>query len=252
MHEKMSPKTCVLDSIPTSLLFECSNQVVLLLTTIVNQSLATGIFPSCMKSAVVKPLLKKTSLHQNVLKHFRPISNLPFVSKLIEKLVLDQHFRHLNNNNLWHTFQSAYRAKHGTKTALLRVLNDLLTASDSGSVSILTLQDLSAAFDTIDYSILLTRLDSTFGIRDLALSFFRSYLRDRTQIVTVNGIKSSPSLLTCGVPLGSVLGPILFILYTQPLSDVISHHSVSHHMFGDDSELYKSDSSFEAFSLTEH
>ena len=76
-----------------------------------------------------------------------------------------------------------------------------------------------------NHSILLTRLDSTFGIRDLALSFFRSYLQDRTQVVTVNGIKS-PLLLTCGVPQGSVLGPILFILYTQPLSDIISHHSV--------------------------
>ena len=94
-------------------------------------------------------------------------------------------------------------------TALLRVLNDLLTAPDSGSISILILLDLSAAFDTIDRSILLTRLNSTFGNRDLAQFFFRSYLQDRTQVVTVNGIKSSPSLLT---PQGSVLGPILFIL----------------------------------------
>ena len=92
----MTPKTCVLDPIPTSLLFECSDQVVPLLTTIVSQSLATGIFPSCMKSGVVKPLLKEPSLDPNVLKHFRPISNLPFVSKPIEKLVLDQLFCHLD------------------------------------------------------------------------------------------------------------------------------------------------------------
>ena len=184
-----------------------------------------------MKSAVVKPLLKKKSLDPNVLQRFRPVSNLPFESTLIEKLVLGQLFRHLDHNNLWHTFQSAYRPKHSTETALLRVLNDLLTASDSGSISILTLLGLRAAFDTIDHSILLVRLESTFGIRDLALSFFCSYLQDRTQIVTVNEIKSSPSLLTCGVPHGSVLGPILFILYTQPLSDVTSHHSVSHHNY---------------------
>ena len=90
------------------------------------------------------------------------------MSRLIEKLVLDQLFRHLDQNNLLHTFQSAYCPKHGTETALLRVFNDLLTASDPGSISVLTLLGLSAAFDTIDHSILLTRLDSTFGIRDLA------------------------------------------------------------------------------------
>ena len=118
-------------------------------------------------------------------------------------------FSAFNHNNLWHTFQSAYCPKHSTETALLRVFNDLLTASDPGSISVLTLLGLSAAFDTIDHSILLTRLESTFSIRDLALSFFRSYLQDRTQVVTVNEIKPSPSLLTCGVPQGSVLGPIL-------------------------------------------
>ena len=85
-----------------------------------------------------------------------PVSNLPCVSKLIEKRVLDQLFRHLDHNNIWHTFQSAYRSKHSTETALLCVLNDLLTASDSGSISILTFLDLSAALDTIDHSILLT------------------------------------------------------------------------------------------------
>ena len=129
------------------------------------------------------------------------------------------------------------------------MINDL-TASDSGSIPILTLLNLSAAFDTIDHSILLTSVESTFGIRDLALSFFRSCLQDRTQAVTVTGIKFSPSLLTYGAPQGSVLGPILFILYTRPLSDVISHHSVSHNLFAGDTKLYKSDFPSEAFTLS--
>ena len=135
--KQMSPKTCVLHPIPTSLLFECSDEVVPLLTIIVNQSLSIGIFPSCMKSAVVSPLLKKNP-DPDVLKNFRLVPYPPFVSKLIEKLNLDQLFRHLDHNNLWHTFQSA----------LLRVFNDLLTASDSGSISILIQLDLCAAFDT--------------------------------------------------------------------------------------------------------
>ena len=120
--KQVSPKTCVLDPISTSLLFECSNEIVPRLTAIVKQSLSTVIFPSCMKAAIVKPLLKKTSLVPNVLsKNFRPVSNLSFVSKLIENIVLDQLLSHLDQNSLWPTFQSAYRPKHSTETALLRV-----------------------------------------------------------------------------------------------------------------------------------
>ena len=112
--KQMSPKTCVLDPILMSLLFECSNKIVPLLTANVNQSLST-----CMKAAIVKSLLKKTSLDPKVLKNnnFRPVSNLSTVSKLIEKVVLNKLLCHLDQNNLWHTVQSAYRPKHSTKTA---------------------------------------------------------------------------------------------------------------------------------------
>ena len=107
-------------------------------------------------------------------------------------------------------------------------------------ISVLTLLALSAAFDTIDHDLLLNRLRDVFGIRDTALAFFWSYLNGRKQIVSVLGRKSEPSSLLYSVPLGSVLGPILFILYTHPLSDVIERHSVLHHMFADDTELYDS------------
>ena len=121
---------------------------------------------------------------------------------------------HLNTNGLWPQFQSAYHACHSSETTLLRVLNDLLTDSDDGQVSLLTLLDLSAAFHTIDQDILFHRLEHVFGIQNSALSFFRSYLTERKQMVSISGYSSNPSTLLYGVPQGSVLGPILFLLYT--------------------------------------
>ena len=118
-------------------------------------------------------------------------------------------------------------------------MNDQLTPLDNGKIYILTLLDLSAAFDTIDHNILLHRLEHTFGISDSALSWSRSYLSDRTQIVTVNGLRSDEAPLSSGVPQGSVLGPVLFVLYTQPLFELIKKHSIQHHAFADDNQLYK-------------
>ena len=125
---------------------------------------------------------------------------------------MSQLFDRLNTNGLWPWFQSAYLASHSTETALLGVLTDLLTASDDGQVSLLTLLDLSAAFDTIDHDILLHRLEHVFGIQNSALSFLRSYLTERKQTVPISGYSSNSSTLLHGLPQGSVLGPILFLL----------------------------------------
>ena len=121
----------------------------------------------------------------------------------------------------------------------MRVVNDVLQASDSGCVSILSLLDLSAAFDTTDHNILITRLRSTFGCSVMILEWFISYLSCRTQSVFV-GHESTPSVLKCGVPQGSVLGPLLFTLYTHPLSTVICQSGISYHFFADDSQLHNS------------
>ena len=132
-------------------------------------------------------------------------------------------------------FQSAYRPNHST--ALLKITNDILFALDSGYVSLLTLLDLSAAFDTIDHCILLDRLQHMYGISGIALSWFSSYLTNRTQSVIVNYHISQASSLSYGVPQGSVLGPILFIHYTKPLSDLIQCHSIESQSFADDTQL---------------
>ena len=122
----------------------------------------------------------------------------------------------------------------------MKVMNDLLRSPDHGNVSVLTLLDLSAAFDTIDHTILLHRLEHVFGIQDTALHWFSSYLTKRTQTVTVNNCSSAPVTISCGVPQGSVMGPVLFVLCTAPLSDVMDSHSVLHHTFADDTQLQKS------------
>ena len=127
-----------------------------------------------------------------------------------------------------------------TETALLKIVNDLLTALDDNHISWLSLLDLSAAFDTIDHETLLFCLHHAFGISDTALSWFRSYPLDRTKVVSVNGNSSSTSVMKFGVPQGSVLGPILLVLHTRSLSDFVHHHSLSHHSFSDDNQLYKS------------
>ena len=204
-----------------------------------NKSLSSGVVPQYFKHAPVKPLLKKASLDPNCLKHYRPVSNLPFLSKVLERIVLKQFLQHLQSHSLLEPFQSAYRKCHSTKTALLHVVNDLLQASDSGCVSILSLLDLSAAFDTTDHNILITRLRSTFGCSGTVLEWFISYLSCRTQFVFV-GHESTPSVLKCGVPQGFVLGPLLFTLYTHPLSTVICQSGLSYHFFADNSQLHKS------------
>ena len=116
----------------------------------------------------------------------------------------------------------------------------MLLAFDENKLSVLALLDLSAAFDTIDHSILLHRLRVSYGIHDLALSWLESYLTARTQTVCINGTHSLPSDLSYGVPQGSVLGPILFVMYASPVSDVVKKHSLSHESFADDTQLYQS------------
>lgn len=136
------------------------------------------------------------------------------------------------------SLQSAYRANHSTETAVLKVLGDILLALDRGDFAALALLDLSAAFDTVDHATLLRRLDVTYGIRGRALSWFSSYLSGRTQFVRSGRTSSLPSLLLYGVPQGSVLGPILFLLYTADTIGLIDKHGLRAHLYADDTQAY--------------
>ena len=184
------------------------------------------------------PLLKKPSLSTDDLNNFRPISNLNFISKILEKVVASRIQSHLSSNSLSSSFQSAYRIFHSTETTLLKIHNDLILVMDRGEVTSLILLDLSADFDTVDHSILLTRLQNWFGLDGLSLDWFTSYLSSRSQAVSINDSISAFSTLSCGVPQGSVLGPLLFTLYTTPLDSVMSKNSLKYHLYADDTQLY--------------
>jgi len=234
----MASKTCDLDPTSTDLFKACLDEIIPYVTYVLNQSLASGDVPEVFKTAIVKPLLKKHDLDKEILKNYRPVSNLPFMSKVLEKLVLDQLLKHIRVNSLEELFQSAYRRFHSTETALVRVVNDLLGVIDQGSGSLLSLLDLSAAFDTIDHSILLKRLEVSFGISGKVLDWFRSYLSSRKQMVVIDKHESKHCDLKCGVPQGSVLGPVLFVLYISPLSKIFSRFGLSYHQYADDTQSY--------------
>lgn len=233
-------KSCGLDPIPTILLKACIDVLVTPITSIVNLSLSDGIFPACFKTAHVTPLLKKSTLDKDNLKHYRPVSNLSFISKILEKVVASQLTTYVQAIGLSNPVQSAYKKHHSTETALLKIHSDISKAMDQGKVTALTLLDLSAAFDTIDHTILVNRLANWFGITGQVLDWLVSYLTSRNQQIRLGDLLSRKVDLPYGVPQGSVLGPLLFTLYTTPLSSVISEYAVQHHLYADDSQLYVS------------
>jgi len=203
------------------------------ITNTVNLSLSSGHFHPLFKQSVVSPLLKKSTLDNEQLSNYRPISTLSLIFKIIERVVKSRLTDHLFSHSLLNPHQSAYRRHHFTETSLLYIHDHLITAIGSQKLSCLCLLDISAAFDTIDHDILLTRLSSWFGIHGSVLNWFKSYL-SRTFCVKCNDCFSSLHTSLYGVPQGSVLGPLLFIMYTTPLSTLISSLSLHHHLYADD------------------
>ena len=237
---KQSPnKQCSSDPIPTWLLKECLDSLLPVITLLVNKSLQIGYFPEEWKNALVKPLLKKLGL-ELVFPSFRPVSNLQFISKLAEKASVNQLSGHMNKVRSLPLGQSAYRPFHSTETALLKVQSDILLNMDDQKVTLLVMLDRSAAFDTIDHSILLETLGSGFGVGGTALKWFTSYLSQRTQQVQIKGTLSEKKQLTTGVPQGSCLGPVLFTIYVADLFQIIEKHLPEAQGYADDHQVYLS------------
>ena len=245
-------KSCELDPIPTTLLYENLDSLLPTITNIINTSLTTGIVPRDLKTAVFKPLLQKPSPDKTLLKNYRPISNLLFLSKILEKVVRHKLLSHLQENNFNNPFQSAFRAGHSTETVLLRIVNDnfILSALDNDNISVLLLLDLSAAFDTTDHQILLSRLNSVFGIQSTALQWFhRPHRQIWVHFSQITRLRHHHS--SCTVCLrAQYWGPFSSscTLHLSPISQL--NHSVNHQLFAYDTQLQKSASLSEVTNLT--
>ena len=238
----MLNKNCELDPILTRLLKQILPSIVTLIADIINTSLRDGIVLESFKRALVKPLLKKPGL-ELLDRNYRPVSNLNYIWKLLECVMAAQLVTHIERHGMMEAHQSAYHSSHSMETALLKVKTDVIQVLENQEVACLILLDLSVAFDTIDHNNLLSRLKSRFAVTGVVLKWLGSYLKDRTQVVEIGvplsgGCRSEFVSLRSGILEGSVLGPILFTIYTVPIGDMCRRHQVEFHLYADDTKMY--------------
>ena len=230
------PKSCSLDPLPTFVLREYLDELLPFIHTMCNVSMQHGTLPESQKAAIVTPILKKYDLDPDDVRNYRPISNLTFLSKVIKRVVASQLTGYLQENKLLPNHQSAYRQGHSTETALLKIFSDILDAANSAQVTLLGLLNLSAVFDTVDHNIF--KLQASYGVTGSALAWIASFIQHRSQSVSFEGQTSTWIQLRYGVPQGSVLGPLLFILYTSDVISIAKSLGVGAHSYADDCQLY--------------
>ena len=200
------------------------------LSQIFNLSIKLSKFPSLCKATKIKPLFKKCSKTEP--KNYRPISLLPLISKIFEKVVHDQTQKFLIDNNLLYKYQSGFRPNHSTNSCLTYLTNKILTGFDTGMVTGMILIDLQKAFDTIDYEILLQKL-SCLNFSERTINWFQSYLYQRSFKIFLGDSSSSSANLSCGVPQGSILGPLLFLIYVNDMPSALKFSDL--YLYADDS-----------------
>ena len=227
-----SNKTSGPNSIPYRVLFLLKNEISKQLADLFNLSFMTGVFPSVLKTAKVVPVFKKDSkLNYS---NYRPISLLSNIEKILEKLMYKRLYAFLDYNNIIYDLQFGFRQQYSTSRALINITENIRKALDDGNIGCGVFVDLQKAFDTVDHPILLAKLNH-YGIRGVSNDWFKSYLSNRNQYVSINGYESGLAAINCGVPQGSVLGPLLFLLYINDLNQAIKFCKVHH--FADDTNL---------------
>ena len=234
----LKSKSCEFDAISTTILKKMLPKVIPLITNIVNISMGEECFCREWKMAVVRPLLKKLGL-QLVFTNYRPVSNLIFVSKIMEWCIPLQLSKHCEDYNLQPDYQSAYKEHYSCEMAILKVSNDLLWGVEKQSITLLVALDLSAAFDTIDHDILLSILRNKYGIEGEALKWFDEYLRPCSFKFNVNGTYSKEKNLEVSVLQGRCVGANIFNLYCSPLQNVVPE-DLQLSGFADDHSVRKS------------
>ena len=234
-----SKNSCGLDGISSKLIKIIEPAIIKPLTLLINQVLNTGIFPDELKIAKVIPLLKKDD--PKLLKNYRPISLLPTISKVVEKITFTQLSTYFNENKLIFDNQYGFRPKHSTEYAALELVDRIITQMHKKEVPINIFLDLSKSFDTIDHTVLLAKL-RYYGIHDTALLLLKSYLNNRKQYVEFEDTKSEILPITIGVPQGSILGPLLFIIYINDFSQASNIFKFI--MYADDTTLFSNLKSF--------
>ena len=221
-----------IDGISVKLLKKISSALISPLTLIINQSLVTGIFPDKLKIAKVLPLFKKDD--HTLMDNYHPISLLTSISKLFEKVVFSQLYDYFRNNDLYYDSQYGFLKNHSTEYAAMELTDKVLKDIDERNISLAIFMDLSKAFDTLDHSILMNKL-AYYGIHGAALRWFTSYLTGRSQYVEIDGVSSNILLLSTGVPQGSILGPLLFLIYMNDIPNCTEHFNFI--LYADDTTL---------------